>query len=288
MNFSIAISHWSIASHANAYQVQFSIYYDPNHVSLMSVNKIKRNNFTINPTRNTTIPGIIIIQTDTLWLLNNLFIDFKFKINSPDVLAKGNSSGALIIDFAYMSNLAKFDGQINATVGKEITYNYRKTKMHRTLSTVPQRITTPGFSMLFDDINKNLYVCNTKYSRINHSVCFMKEKGKPSWRGIPRIASLAGIDASEGILFGIDWYGNGHLRLNSSLQIAAYVGEKEWISIQNQPNVRKAKTATDSKSLPNAPQDPWVFPSTERQLWAATRKGILKNVRGRWKRVMYW
>ncbi len=286
LNFNMSISHLP-KSNSNAYKLQLFIYYDTNFLTLQSYSNIARNNLTIAPTRNSSSPGILDFKTDKLWLLNSHFLQFKFKFNFPSQIAKGdNCAGAVIAEYTYTDNLAKYKGKLNTTTRKEVAYKCKYPTEH--IIATSGRLTVPGFSMLFDDVNNDVYVCKkrTKYSGLPS--CFMQEGGKASWRAIPYIVSIVGIDTGKRVLFGIGHHGNGYARINRHLKTAKHVDDNEWTSIQNQPHVRKAKTAMDTTSLPTVPENSWMFLSSSVEIWAATNTGVMKKGTSSWKRVMLW
>ncbi len=288
-NFSLSIKHPDGKSFANAYQLQLAVYYDTNYLTLTSFSNVEKEKFMMPPTRISSTPGVVSFHTDELGLLTNHFINFKFKFNFPSQIFKGNHcEGAVITEFSYKNNLVKYGGRINNTIDKDIPYKCRFPGT-RSLMTTTSRITVPGFSILFDDVNSNLYVCKrrTEYWERNLPFCFVHDVGKSTWRGIPNMASVVGVDTSQKVLFGIDRNGHGYVSLSDNLKTILHVDDDEWTSIQSQPHVRKAKTAVDVKSLPIAPDASWMFPVSGTQIWAATNTKVLKKITGQWTGFLY-
>ncbi len=288
LDFSISIKHSTGKSLANAYQLQLAVYYDTNYLTLTSYNNIKKEIYMMRPTQNSTWPGMITFYTDILWLLNHHYINFKFKFNFPNQIFKGNScEGAVITDFSYKNNLAKLNGNLSTTIGENVPYKCRFVKMRSNMAAA-SRFAVPGFSILLDDVNNNLYVCKkrVKYAERNLPFCFMQEDSKTSWRSIPNIASVVGVDTSKRMLFGLDPNGRGYVRLDENLQPVMHVDDNEWTSIQSQPHVRTAKTATDVSSLPKFPESSWMLPSSGTHIWAVANSTLLKKVTGKWTSVL--
>ncbi len=290
VNFNISVTHSEISSSANAYQVMIFVYYDTSQLTLTSHNSIKKDNQTINPTRNIASPGIIEVYTDTLWLSNKHFISFKFSVNKNQILKNQSVEGVVITDFAYMNNLLNFKGKAKAVLHQHIPYKFDIPEKHKMLPKRPQRIPVPGFSMLYDKQSKNIYICKprTKYSERNLPFCLMYNYNSNAWREIPYIAAVAGIDTNTGMLFGIDRNGNGYVSLSKDLKTVTHVDDNEWTSIQSQSHVRKAKTAPDVQSLPEVRSSLWKFPSSGYRRWAATRKGISKYGWSVWSLKLCW
>eukprot|EP00794_Sanderia_malayensis_P015161 gene15161-16720_t len=289
LSFNISISHWKDLSHSNAYKLHLFIYYDTMSLLLVSFKTAFNDPFTINPTRNTTMPGFIHLETDVLWLLNNHFIQFNFTVNSPNQLEKGvKFEGAILTDFSYQNNLEKFNGTFTTELNKALEYKW--TTSNRVRNTTSQRIKVPEFSILFDDVNNVMYFCkvNTKSLNRNRPICFFQKKDDISWYGMPFIASVVGIDTVKNTLFGLDGNGNGYIQ-SENLHTFAFVADDVWTSIANRPHVRQAKTSyAGVTSLPKNLDVRWALPSSSNQIWAATKQGVMKKVSGNWQYKIWW
>ena len=282
----------SSAANANAYNVELYLYYDTRFLSITSINSIEKNLFSISPTRNTTRPGFVHFSTDSLSILNNHFIEFNFKFNFPKEIFTGNNlEGAIVIDFQYHTNLAKFHGTVNTTnLGRLVSYKCKINKARRTEEKKSARITVPGFSVLYDDVNMNIYVCQmrSKYSYRTAPCCHVRKNGQVSWSSLASMASIAsivGIDTNKNELYGLDSQGKGYIKSMHDFSSFTQVLDNDWASIQNQPHVRKAKTISDVALLPSTPSVAWIFPPSGNQLWAATNTGLMCKISGQWETV---
>eukprot|EP00794_Sanderia_malayensis_P015937 gene15937-17538_t len=293
LSLNISISHQYPLSFSNAYDLQLFIYYDTKFLILDSFKTIHKNDAkdgqTIDPSQNETKPGLIKFKTDILWLLTNHFIQLNFKFSFPKEVFKGtNCSGGFIIDFAYKTNLEKFHGISNTTkLNKLVPYKCKVSQTRSSTSTAG-KMTVPGFSILYDDVKDDIYVCRkrTKYSERNKRSCYLQKNNDLSWYSIPYIASVIGIDTNKQVLFGLDAKGNGYVQLDNHLHTFWHVEDSVWTSIQDQPHIRKSKTSSSVTSLPAIVDQQWVFPSTANQKIAATSKGIMRKFSGEWKMIM--
>ena len=277
-------------SYANAYKLDLFIYYDTRFLSLALSKNIEQDRFSINATSNTTTPGLIHFHTDVLWLLNNHFIQLDFKFNSPDQIFKDRCQGDIIVDFKYETNLAKFNGKVNTSLGRLIPYKCNIEKA-RNIEASAGRITVPGFSFVYDEVNNDVYVCKlkAKLSHRNYPACYMQKSGLISWLALPYTASIVGIDTSKKTVYGLTSDGKAYLKSMNDLTSFTQIADRDWTSIQDQPHVRKAKTARDVTSLPDSPITDWIFPSSSaNKLWTITSKGIKKKLEGTWKTVFMW
>ncbi len=287
LQFEVSIGHlrWS---NANAYNLQAFVYYDTNILTLASLKNNKDNHKVVSPTRNTTQAGVVGFQTDVLWLLRTHSVKFSFNVSIPARTSNGSScKGAVIVDFVYMTNMAKFNGAASPFLSKQIPYECKVSKIGGLGSTSG---VISGFSIVFDEVNNNLYICKErrKPSTSYLPMCFMQKNGGVSWQEITRFASIVGVDTRNRMLFGIDREGKKYIKLSYDLQSLTYIEEDEWTSIQDEPLVRRAKAASDVNSLPDNPDSSWVVPSSSQPMWAATRNGVMKYTDKRWKYAIWW
>lgn len=271
--------------HSNAYNIDLLLYYNSLFLQLISSNVSSLNKFSIEPTPRVIKPGLLHFHTDAMWVLSNQFIQLKFKISKPAGFAK-RYDGEILYEFNYLTNTASLNGKLNTTIGKSYSYVY-KVQENGGIEGGNGRLSVPAFSMVYDEYNDNFFACKLggRHSMRNHPYCYWQSGTETAWKGIPYIASIVGIDTTNKVLFGIDRTGIGYFRLPFPFATYGQIEDSEWTSIESQPRVQKAKTATDASSLPSSLVASWVYEKSGKQIWGATNNGVFKKVASNWRRV---
>ena len=292
-NFNLSLTQWvgeHDRSYSNAYDVEIFMYYNSQFLTLQSAKNFAKDEFSMSPTFNISKPGLFHMKTDTFWLLNNQHILFELKIKIPSPLFKGDKcNDYIIVEYKYKTNLKSLGGTINYTIGELVPY-----KCKIVPNSVPIqssiRLTVPEFSMLYDDVNGNFVFCKkmSSVSLQSSARCYLQKDGTFSWIGLPGIAATVGTDTAKNTLFGIDYKGIVYLKSHNGFSTFMQVEDTEWTSVESQPQIRKAKTATLVSLLPQSASDPWVISKSGNPLWAATKYGLMKMVEGSWKMVARW
>lgn len=289
MSLNITISQLlekNARSHSNAYNIELFLYYDTQFLDFETGQSLNSEEFIIPPTENSSRPGLQYFSTHTLWLLNFQKINLLFRFKSPSAILKGERhKGDIILDFRYCSNLKKFNGSVNTELNRTIPYALKV--MPKVESMGPAtRLHVPQFSMLYDQVNKDMYVCKRKssYQHFKQS-CYKQATDSRVWTALPFIVSVAGVDEYERNPIGIDALGSGYYQLLNNLSFVGQIDDNEWTSIQNQPHIRKALTSSDVTSLPTAPANAWMMPAPPHEIWAATNRWVMKKIAGVWTKV---
>ena len=275
-------------TYSNAYEVDVFVYYDSQFLALQSTKFIARDEFSLEPTFNTTKQGMVHIRTDTFWLLNNQEISLELKFNNPAQILKGDKcNGNVIVDFKYKTNLKKFNGTVNYTIEEFIPYKC-KIDARVILMQTSIRLTVPEFSMLYDDTNGDFIFCRKRsLLPLRSASCYLQRNDSVSWIGLPGIEAIVGTDTAKKTLFGIDYKGVAYWKSDDDFRSFMQVEDIEWKSVESQEQTRKAKSANLMTSLPQGVSAQWVLPNGSKSIWAATKDGIMKNISNTWKRVVW-
>ena len=268
---------------ANAYSIDLFLYYNSLFLQLISSNVSSLNEFSTEPTRSVIKPGMLHFHNDAMWLLSNQFIQIKFKISKPAGFAK-RYDGEILYEFKYLTNTANLNGKLNTSMGKSYSYEY---EVQENGGIETARLSVPVFSMVYDEDNEYFFACKVggRYSMKNHPYCYWRGDTEATWKGIPCIASVVGIDTTKKILFGIDRMGTGYFRLPFPFSTYGQIEDSEWTSIEIQPRVQRAKTATEISSLPSRLAAPWIYEKSGKQIWGAANNGVFKKGASSWHRV---
>ena len=293
LNFNLSLVQWvgkNDRSYANAYDVEVFVYYNRQFLTLQSTENLAKDDFTSSPTSNISKPGLFHMKTETLWLLNNQHILFKFKFKVPSPHFKGDKCiDYIMVEYKYKTNRKALNGTTNYTIGELAPYNCKTVP-----SSVPTRnsirLTIPEFSMLYDDVNGNFIFCKkmSSVSLQSSARCYLQRDGTVSWMALPGIAAIVGIDTAKNTLFGIDYKGVVYLKSNSGFATFMQIEDTEWTSVQSQSQIRKVKSASLVSLLPQSASDPWIVWISGNPLWAATRFGVMKKIGGSWQMIARW
>ena len=291
LSFNLSFWQWvgeNDRTYSNAYEVDVFVYYDSQFLSLQSTRYIARDEFSLEPTFNTTKQGMVHIRTDTFWLLNNQEISFELKLNNPAQILKGDKcNGHVIVDFKYRTNLKNLNGTVNYTIEKLIPY---KCNIDARVIPMPTsiRLTVPELSMLYDDINGDFIFCQKRsVLPLRSASCYLQRNDSVYWIGLPGIAAIVGTDTTKKTLFGIDYKGAAYWKSHDGYSSFMQVEDIEWTSIESQQQTRKAKSANMMTSLPQGISASWVFSKAGKSVWAATKGGIMKYTSNTWTRVVW-
>ena len=268
-------------SHSNAYNIDIFIYYDQQFLSLYLMKEVK-GNLSTPPTTNQTEPGLIHVQTNRLTLYEEQTLIFKFKINKLDKLLRPGSflDRDLLIDFKYDSNLPEFNGTAIIDLAKPVNFRLRTTEAMLSKQG-PGYSDIPEWSILFDDINDNVYVCKRKS-------CYMQASADSGWRSLYSVFSVVGIDTSSKILYSLVHNGDGYMESPSPFTMSFHIEIDRWFFVKSQAHMRMAKSFNDPASLPLRPGGRWIFSKASETIWAATRDGLLRNDGGIWVKTIEW
>ncbi|XP_065068714.1 uncharacterized protein LOC135694014 [Rhopilema esculentum] len=290
-NLNLSVSHLLGKSNSNAYGVTLMIYFNSKFLQLKSLAFVNTSRFSLPPSRNTTTPGFIMIQTDTLWLINRQEISIILQAKYPKTISRGeNCNEDIIIDFAYMNNLAKFDGTVNSTLERNVPFKCKidQTKDIRVKSA---RLPSPEFSMVYDDVNQQLFFCYQRktYMTKNSSICFSREKNNTFWKTIPYISAVTGMDVEKRVLYGLERAGKSYVKSPYPFALYSQIEDTEWTSAKDQPQMRASLNCLSLSLLPQSSSDPYIFKVDGKPVFAATTKGILWRKEDlSWKRIVFW
>ena len=304
-NFNVSLSHlwhWTgkeKRSLSNMYSLEMLVYYDNQFLTLQSTTAIKKDPFSLTSTRNVTKESRVHIHIGTIWLLNNLHISFMFKFASPAHFFKESSyDGHVIIDFKYKTNLEKFNGTVNYTIGQLVPYKFKIHISSPALvqdqssdhSDAPSRLTVPAFSMVFDDSNEDFMFCMRKisFSMRNATRCYLQKRGSVAWVSVSGIASVFAVDTTKRTVYGLNPGGTSYAKKDPLDLVFLQIEDADWIKIKDEPHVQKAKLAFSIDELPQTVKDPWIIRKGSSGIWAATRRYIFKKHSGIWTKVVQW
>ena len=274
-------------SYANAYQLQMFVYHNTKFITLQSVNNLRLNFLSLPPTRNETKPGSVYMFTENLRLLNNQFVIFDFKFNIPEAILKGDKcAGELLLEFKYRTNLEKFNGIWNETLEKRIPYKC-KLQEETVAADTGHRLSLPEFSIAYDDINGDLFVCKRNQAAVSRGFasCYWQDNNNVTWVSLPYMVTVVGIETAGRALYGIEPTGKAYLKSDLENKLSRQVEDSEWTGIQNQARVRKAMTSSTITALPSYPSNAWMIPSTSNQILTVTKQGVYRKINGVWKRM---
>ena len=285
-NISLSISHMVGQSNSNAYRASIMIYFNTNFIQLNSLTFVNTSRFSLPPSRNTTKPGFIMIQTDTLWLLNRQEFSIILQAKYPKGISRGETcNGNIIIDFSYKNNLAKFSGTTNSTLEKMVHFKC-KIDQSNDIQVKSLRLPSPAFSMVYDEENQQFFFCYQKktHATKDSATCFFTEKQIVFWRQLPYISSLTGVDVEKKILYGLSRFGKSYAISYYPYRVFDQVDDSEWTQAKDRQQIRKALKAASVDLLPESPESSWIINESGQAIWAATKRGISKRVDGVWKR----
>ena len=288
-NVNLSLSHIRHKSYANAYNIEMFIYFDSNFLNFQSIQF--ENNPTllkILPTKNVTKPGLIHIHTDELWLPTSHLAIIKFKVTIPKGIMKGDQcEGAFVVDFKYVDNLKEFNGTLQNTTNKRIPYKC-KIDQWVDISLTPSRLSTPQFSMLYDDVNGEFFFCfqRTKYATRNSPLCYRQTNDSKVWHAIAHIVSLKGVDVAARELFGTGRQGAAYFLSFHPYDGGFAIEDTHWTAAEGRSSLRKSVKVQEISSLPSNPTNEMIIATSGVQLWAATKSGIMKKSGDTWNTVI--
>ena len=286
LNINLSVSHLPGKSNANAYGVNIMIYFNSKFLQLKSLEFVNISRFSLPPSRNKTRPGFIMIQTDTLWLLNRQEFSITFQAKYTKAISRGeNFNGDIIIDFSYRNNLAKFNGTTNSTLEKMVHFKCNIDRSND-IQVKSLRLPSPAFSMVYDKQNQQFFFCYQKktHATRDSATCFFTEKQIVFWRQLPYISSLTGVDVEKKILYGLSRFGKSYAISYYPYRVFDQVDDSEWTQAKDRQQIRKALKAASVDLLPESPESSWIINESGQAIWAATKRGISKRVDGVWKR----
>ena len=291
LNINLSVSHLLGKSNSNAYRISIMIYFNSKSLQLKSLAFVNTSRFSLPPSRNTTTPGFIMIQTDTLWLLNRQEFSITFQAKYPKAISRGeNCDGNIIIDFAYKNNLAKFNGTTNSTLQKMVHFKC-KIDQSREIKVKSIRLTSPELSMVYDELNQQLFFCYQRKTQMtrNSAVCFSREKNSTSWKIIPYMAAVTGIDVEKRVLYGLERAGKSYVKSLYPLALYSQIEDNEWTSAKDQPQMRASLNCLSLSLLPQSASDPYIFKVDGKPVFAATSNGIFWKINElSWQRKVFW
>eukprot|EP00795_Rhopilema_esculentum_P010284 gene10284-18981_t len=286
LNLNLSISHLLGKSNSNAYGVTLMIYFNTKFLQLKSLAFLNTSRFSLPPSRNTTTPGFIMIQTDTMWLLNRQEFSIILQAKYPKSITRGeNCNEDIIIDFAYKNNLAKFNGTANSTLERNVPFKC-KINHNRDIRVKSVRLPSPAFSMIYDEVNQQFFFCyqNKTHTTRDSATCFFTEKQNEFWRQLPYVSSLMGVDVEKKTVYGLSRFGISYAISYYPYSVFDQMEDSEWTQVKDQGQIRKALKAASVDLLPWSPESSWIINESGQAIWAATKRGISKKVDGVWKR----
>ena len=291
LNINLSVSHLLGKSNSNAYRISIMIYFNSKFLQLKSLAFVNTSRFSLPPSRNKTTPGFIMIQTDTLWLLNRQEFSITFQAKYPKAISRGeNCNGNIIVDFAYNNNLAKFSGTTNSTLERIIPFKC-KINQSRDIRVKSVRLPSPEFSMVYDDVNQQMFFCYQMktYMTRNSAVCFSREKNSPSWKIIPYLSAVTGIDVEKRVLYGLERIGKSYVKSPYPFVLYNQIEDTDWTSAKDQPQMRASLNCLSLSLLPQSASDPYIFKVDGKPVFAATSKGIFWKINDLlWQRKVFW
>ena len=183
LNINLSVSHLLGKSNSNAYRISIMIYFNSKFLQLKSLAFVNTSRFSLPLSRNKTTPGFIMIQTDTLWLLNRQEFSITLQAKNPKAISRGeNCDGNIIIDSAYKNNLAKFNGTTNSTLQKMVHFKC-KIDQSKDVQVKSMRLPSPAFSMVYDEVNQQFFFCYQKktFTTRTSTVGFSQQNKSTSW-----------------------------------------------------------------------------------------------------------
>eukprot|EP00795_Rhopilema_esculentum_P010304 gene10304-19002_t len=290
-NINLSVSHLLEKSNSNAYGVSLMIYFNSKFLQLKSLAFVNTSRFSLPPSRNTTTPGFIMIQTDTMWQLNRQKFSIILQAKYPKSITRGeNCNEDIIIDFAYKNNLAKFNGTVNSTLERNVPFKC-KINQSRDIRVKSVRLPSPEFSMVYDDVNQQFFFCYQRktYMTRTSAVCFSREKNNTFWKTIPYISAVTGMDVEKRVLYGLERVGKSYVKSPYPFALYSQIEDTEWTSAKDQPQMRASLNCLSLSLLPQSASDPYIFKVGGEPVFAATAKGILWRKEDlSWKRIVFW
>lgn len=271
-------------SQSNAYNTRLYIYYDTQQLKLTKYGTVKKAPWSLSANQQLNDTGLVYFRTDRFPYHVNQHFSVSFEVNIASYIGKAASlKGGIIIEYIYSTNRKEFNGHSKASPTVMMPYEcaMEENLMKRTVS---ERLSVPYISALYDEVSNNMFFCVKKehFSQLNKPACYWNDNGGPVWMRIPFVASIVGIDTSDGALFGIDPNGNGYVKLVKGYESFNFVDDITWISIESVPRVRKSVTSFSLTQLPIWPSGRWVLSSSGESKWAITKKGILQKMGADW------
>ena len=291
LHLNLSVSHSAVASHSNAYAVSIMIYFNSEFLEFKTLAFENQNRFSLEPSRNKTGNGFIMIQTDTLWLLNSQQISVVLQVKIHNAIAKGeNFIGNIIIDFSYRNNLRKFSGTVNSTLEKLMPFKC-KIEQGRDVTVPSVRLPPPEFSMVYDEAHGQFIYCNhKKIERSKDSfVCYSQRNDSASWKSIPYVSAVMGIDVEKKTVYALDIVGKSYAMSSFPYTNFDHVEDSKWIVVKDLPQLQMSLKSDLLSSLPSSISNSWTLSVGGKPFYAATSHGILKKSGDlSWKSVVSW
>lgn len=284
LTFSLIHRSGNVRSFAVAYNINLLIYYDTSMFLLESMSFEDSDRYAIAPTRNLTKPGLIQIHTHELQIENSHIISMVFKITVPEAIAACcDYMTTFLVDFTYANNLPEFGGSIQTTKEAKIECT-GKNDGRKVTSFHSSRLPIPKFSMVYNDVSAIFFFCllREKHSTSDVTHCYSQMQNSTVWHRVPDIASLASIDVTANVLYGIGRNGESYRKSRHPFDVAEQIEDSLWSSVRDTNGLRQATTIYDMTSLSSDPSDNAIRSASGQQLWAAIRSGIVKKTGGLW------
>ena len=290
LHFNISVFHTNSGqgqSNSNAYNVEAFVYYDSFFLEIMSVDSVIESYWDIAPSRNTTQPGLVYLQTKLLSFHNKQTVSVKLKMQNIEQELKGSKcDGDVIVDLGYMSNLQQFQGTSTKTP-KIINYKC-KIKESNKEKIMLMNYHAPKFTMVYDEINGLFFFCfqRKQYTKRNSQSCYWQRNEKSAWEGISEIGGVLGIDVNNEILYGISRDGKAYLRSSFPFNVLYYIDYSTWKKAETMPAMRRSIIVSDHSSMPTTITRQLTISIAGADLWAATSTNIMKKYGLAWRKVV--
>ena len=290
-HLNLSISNLPGRSKSNAYGVSVMIYFNTKFLQFKSIEFVNTSRFSLPPSRNTTTPGVIMIQTDTLWLLTRQKFSITLQAKYPKALSRGETCNeGIIIDLAYKANLAKFNGTVNSVLKKNVPFKC-KIDQSRDIRVKSERLPSPEFSMVYDDVNQHFFFCYQRktYMTKNSSICFSREKNNTFWKIIPYLSAVTGIDVEKRVLYGLERIGKSYVKSPYPFVLYNQIEDTDWTSAKDQPQMSLSSQSHSISLLSSYVSDPWIITVAKKLAFAGTSHGIsTRTYELPWKRIVFW
>ena len=275
--------------HANAYDVELFLYYDSSFIQLQSMKSIKMDRFSRPPDSNLTKPGLIHVHTDKLGYYHNQHYTIELKMAIPKALVKSHRcNGVFIVDFRYLANSHEVNGTLVYTAGTLLSYKCRITEWKRN-SMKSVSFDGQKLSMVYNNLSGDFFFCLREVQRSKRGsiFCFWQENKSSAWYGITRLVSVQGIDVTTRVIYGLN-EDNRYLMSFYPFAELFHIENSEWERVRNKASFQKSFVVQDTSKLPLSPESNSTLSASGKEVWTATRSGILKKTDEVWNlRVAY-
>ena len=291
IEFNTSVSHICFGqnrSNSNAYNVEVFAYYDSTHLEFVSLNVANKEYWSIGPSRNVTQPGLVYLENDLFSFHNKQTVSVTLKMKKLNGVMKGSKGeGAIVIDFAYKSNLQKFHGTPTKSTVKIHRYKFKVNDSNKE-NEVMLGYRIPKFTMVYDGVNGFFFFCFQRkhFMTRNYPNCYWQRHDSFAWNRVNDIVAILGIDVSSKVLYGIHHSGSVYLRAAFPFHEFYQIENSIWESAKDKSAMRKSIAVNDLSSMPTAITKELTISYAAVDVWAATRWNIMRKYGTLWRKVV--